>query len=202
MNLFTYQDKKYKDFQSKLVVSKYPMIGIRLPVLRKLAKDISIEYFSCPLFFQYYEELILYGIVICKISNPINRLKKILEYIEYIDCWSICDYFCASASFVKKDKKYYFPFLCNLLYSEKEFHIRFSLVMFLKYYRDEETVDKILDEILKINVNAYYEKMALAWMLCEYYYLYPRKISSVIDKFDKEVIKMFNSKVKDSKKKL
>jgi len=43
MDLTIYQDIKYRDFQKKLTVSSYPMIGVRIPILRKLAKKIDYE---------------------------------------------------------------------------------------------------------------------------------------------------------------
>jgi len=34
------QDLKYKEFHSKLTFTKYEIIGIRVPLLRKIAKEI------------------------------------------------------------------------------------------------------------------------------------------------------------------
>ncbi|MDE7389713.1 MAG: hypothetical protein K2M82_02055, partial [Lachnospiraceae bacterium] len=63
-------DEKYRDFHSKLipdVVSKQEVMGIRLPVLRKLAKEIAkgdCEGYLSVSGTAYYEEPMLRGFVI------------------------------------------------------------------------------------------------------------------------------------------
>ena len=60
--LFALQDLKYRDFHSKLMpnISKENVIGIRVPVLRKFAKnfakDPQLQDFLQELPHQYYEE--------------------------------------------------------------------------------------------------------------------------------------------------
>ena len=48
--LLKLEDKEYKSFTSKLTKTNYPVIGVRIPLINKLAKDISensyIEYFK------------------------------------------------------------------------------------------------------------------------------------------------------------
>ena len=39
--LFDLQDLKYRDFHSKLCPGVHNMIGVRIPLLRKLAKDLN-----------------------------------------------------------------------------------------------------------------------------------------------------------------
>ena len=43
--LFALQDKEYRDFQSKLVpgIDRETIIGIRIPVMRKLARSYAKE---------------------------------------------------------------------------------------------------------------------------------------------------------------
>ena len=43
MNLNKCQDKEYQKFTSKLCSTKYPIIGVRLPTLRLLAKDLNMN---------------------------------------------------------------------------------------------------------------------------------------------------------------
>ncbi len=62
----------YKDFQSKLVFTKYEMLGIRIPILRRIAKEISKTDFSS--YFnlcqdKYYEEVMIEGFVIASIKD-------------------------------------------------------------------------------------------------------------------------------------
>jgi len=64
------QDFKYKEFHSRLTFTKYEIIGIRVPILRKIAKEISKEN---PIKFlnnvgnKYYEEVFIEGLVIANL---------------------------------------------------------------------------------------------------------------------------------------
>ena len=66
--LLSLEDKKYKDFNKSIVLnSKYEMIGIRLPIMRDLAKKIgktNIEEFLNVIGNTYYEEVMVQGLVI------------------------------------------------------------------------------------------------------------------------------------------
>ena len=63
--LFEIRDIKYRDFHSKLGVGNN-VIGIRTPILKNIAKDISkgiIKEFLVLLREDYYEEVTLYGLI-------------------------------------------------------------------------------------------------------------------------------------------
>ena len=48
-DLFSLEDKEYRDFNSKLIpnIPKENVIGIRVPVLRKYAKEIKSSKYVC-----------------------------------------------------------------------------------------------------------------------------------------------------------
>lgn len=198
MNLYDYQDLKYREFQRKLIVSRYPLIGVRIPQLRKLSKLYNVELFKEAFKLETYEEVMLYGMVIGKEKDNSKRVTLIEEYLEYIDCWSICDSFCSNLTFIKKAKDEYFSWLLTFLQHEKEFYVRFSLVCFLRYYKEEKYIEEIVSKLKDIKIKAYYVDMAIAWMLCEFYIVSEKRISNIIDTLDEDVQKMFNRKVKDS----
>ena len=51
------------------------------------------------------------------------------------------------------------------LSSEREFDVRFALVMLTGYYIDEEYIDRVLEISKNIKHEGYYAKMANAWLL-------------------------------------
>ena len=62
------KEEKYKEFHEGLVLnSKYQMLGIRLPLMRNIAKEISktniIEFLNTSKD-NYYEEVMIQGLVI------------------------------------------------------------------------------------------------------------------------------------------
>ena len=71
--LISMQDEKYREFHSSLVLnSKYEMIGIRLPIMRDIAKKIlqsNIEEFLKYAQDNYYEEVMIQGLVISHIKD-------------------------------------------------------------------------------------------------------------------------------------
>lgn len=106
------QDLKYKEFHSSLVLnSKYKMIGIRVPIMRDIAKKIAKgnieEFLECAQDI-YYEEVMIQGLVISHIKDEKLFYINFKEYINKIDNWAICDSFCSSIKIVRKYEEKYF----------------------------------------------------------------------------------------------
>ena len=198
MILEDYKDLKYKEFTMKITSSKYPILGIRIPVLRKLAKKISYEEFIKESNLATYEEVMLLGMLIPKIKDEEKRLQTIKNYIKYIDCWSLCDTFCSNLKFIKKDLDKYYSFIVDYLSKSKTYYIRFGLVMLLKYAKEDRFWDDILNKLLLITNNDYYVQMAMAWLLSEMAVYNKTKIISYAESINPVVKKMLYQKMKDS----
>lgn len=169
--LFELADPKYKEFHERLCPGTENIIGVRVPVLRKYAQELfkekdwkqTIEEIDN----EYYEEIMLQGMLIgqAKKEDIKTILKYVEKYVPKIDNWAICDVFCAGLKITKKYKKEMWKFIQKYLKSDKEFKIRFAVVMILDYYIDEEYLKedfKIFDDIKH---EGYYVKMAVAWAI-------------------------------------
>lgn len=169
--LLELSDPKYKEFHGGLCPGTENIIGVRVPVLRKYAQELfkekdwkqTIEEIDDG----YYEEIMLQGMLIGQAKNEdINTiLKHVEKYVPKIDNWAICDVFCAGLKITKKYRKEMWSFIQKYLKSDKEFEIRFAVVMILDYYIDEEYLKedfKIFDDIKH---EGYYVKMAVAWAI-------------------------------------
>ena len=198
MNLYEYQDLKYREFNQKIVNTKYPMIGVRIPILRQLAKNITYEEFIKESSLNTYEEVMLLGMLIPKIKDEAKRIKAIKDYIKYIDCWSLCDTFCSNLKFIKKDLDKYYSFIISYLSKSKIYYIRFGLVMLLKYVQEDKYWDDILNRILLITNNDYYVQMATAWLLSEMAVYNKERILLYAKKLNPMIKKMLYQKMKDS----
>ena len=99
-SLIEQKDEEYKNFHSSLVLnSKYEMIGIRVPDMRKLAKEISktnIEEFLKVAQDKYYEEVMLQGLAISHLKDEKLFGKYFKKHINKIDNWALCDTFCSA----------------------------------------------------------------------------------------------------------
>ena len=106
--LFSLQDKKYKDFHSSLCPGTDNIIGVRTPVLRtlakKLSKEINVDNYLTEACDDYYEEVMLQALVIGYIKVDIERrFEYMKKFIPKIYNWAVCDIFCSSLKFTKKN---------------------------------------------------------------------------------------------------
>ncbi len=168
-DLLNLQNKKYKEFHSSLCPGIKNIIGIKIPILRNYAKKLAKqENFKEYIFFdktKYYEEVMLQGILIGLVKN--SDIKEMLNmikiFIPKIDNWAVCDVFCAGLKNVNKNKEIFWNFIQEYVKSEKEFELRFVIVMMLCHFIDNEYTDKVLSTLDKIKHSGYYVKMAIAW---------------------------------------
>ena len=167
--LFEMQDVKYKEFHSTLSPNVDNIIGVRVPKLREYAKELcrnnKIE--DIKIGDKYQEELMLQGMIIgFQTREPIEKtISQMEKYIPKINSWAVCDIFCTGLKITKKYPEEIFKTIKKYLKSKKEFEIRFSIVMLLDFYINDEYIDKVLEILGKIKSDKYYVQMANAWAI-------------------------------------
>lgn len=169
-DLINLQDKKYKEFHSGLCPGTDNMIGIRVPILRNYAKELLKQYEFKDLIEnideEYYEEIMLQGMLIGLAKKDFYTIiKEIENFIPKIDNWAVCDVFCAGLKITKKNKEKMWDFIKLYLKSDKEFEIRFGVVMLLDYYIEEKYLNQIFKMFNEIKSTDYYVQMAIAWAI-------------------------------------
>lgn len=169
--LISLADEKYKKFHSNLCPGTENILGVRVPVLRNYAKELSnkysIDYLLNEIDEEYYEEIMLKGMLI-GLNKKIEwkELEKyIKEFVPKINNWAICDVFCAGLKITKKYKKEMFELINEYLASKREFELRFAIVMILDYYIEKEYLEKDFNIFNQIKSDKYYVKMAVAWAI-------------------------------------
>lgn len=167
--LFRLQDKKYQQFHSNLCPGEDNIIGVRVPVLRKFAKELFGKYSFAELFDSigrdYYEEIMINGMLIGFLKDIDEVIKYSKLYIPLIGNWAICDTFCAGLKITKKNKQKMREFILGYLNSSLEFEVRFLLVMILDYYIEEEYLEDNFKIFDSIKLDDYYVSMALSWTI-------------------------------------
>lgn len=167
--LFELSDDKFKTFHSRLCPNTDNIIGVRLPLLRQLAKEIAKgdwRNFLSNSKEEYYEEILINGLVIAYAKCDVEeRLNYIESFVPKIDDWAICDSFCNTLKFVNKNKEIMWEFIQSYLKSYNEFEIRFAVVIILNYYITEDYIDLVLKTLDNIKHDGYYVKMAVAWAI-------------------------------------
>lgn len=161
--LFKEQDLRYREFHSKLVpnIDKKKIIGVRLPLLRKIAKQAFRE--NADNMLEYYEEIMVYGLTLSmKKCSAIEHIEDLKSFIPLIDNWAVCDTCVSSFKFTNKYKEEIYPFVLSYI-NKSEYETRFAVVMLMCYYLDGEHIDEVLEILKGIKREEYYVNMAVAW---------------------------------------
>lgn len=170
----------YRDFSAALVPGCKNMLGVRLPVLRRLAAQLgrqNCQEFLCAPEEQYFEETMLKGMVIATQPMPLaQRLRLTAGFIPHITSWSVCDSFCNSFRPLPQEKEPLWEFLRPYAAAKEEFAVRFAAVMTLNHYLHKEYLPRALALFESANTGAgYYAAMGVAWAVSMAYVQYPEQ---------------------------
>lgn len=163
------KDEGYKAFQSKLLPGIDNILGLRGPIAKQIAKKYANtnigDAFLKDLPHSCYDENLVHGYMLGFLKADANILKsRIVDFLPYVDNWAVCDSMvCGMKSFFKNiDSVAELVFSC--LKSDKTYTVRFGIVSLLSYYVNDNYIERILQEALKIKSDEYYVKMAVAWL--------------------------------------
>ena len=165
--LIEMRDEKYRDFTSPLIpnVSKENIIGVRLPNIKKLAKELykSGEYtsFINVLPHTYFEEYHLHSYILSEFKEIDVFIKEVERLLPYIDNWSVCDSLRPKCFEKNKDKV--LSHIKNWLKSEHIYTQRFAIEMLMVHYLNEDFKVEYLELVSNVNAENYYLKMMVAW---------------------------------------
>ena len=165
--LMDMQDIKYRDFTSPLIpnVAKENMIGVRLPYVKKLAKELykSEEYkdFINMLPHTYFEEYHLHSYILSEIKDFDAFVYEIEKFLPYIDNWSVCDSL-RPRCFVKNKEKALI-YIKTWLESNHTYTKRFAIEMLMVHYLGDDFAPEYLELVSKVQGEDYYLKMMVAW---------------------------------------
>ena len=165
--LFEQQDLKYKDFTSAIMPGSRPVIGVRLPILRKMAKEIAKgdwRTFINVAPEDYFEEVQLKGFAMAYAKASYEEILPFIEnHIPKINDWSLCDSFCTSLKIIEKHREEFLQFLLPYAKVDDEFKQRVVAVMLMDYYLTDDYIEQTLRILDGLKNEKYYCKMAVAW---------------------------------------
>ncbi len=106
-----------------------------------------------------YEETVVWGLMINYVKVPLDRrLELVRRYVPYMDNWAVCDLFDSAAKWVKRERKnnsvVLWDLLCGYFASEREFEVRFAVVMAMSYFIDEEWLPEIFRQFDRLDFGA------------------------------------------------
>ena len=174
-----------------------------------------------------YEETVIWGYLInlekCSLDE---RLAMLGRYVPVLDNWAVCDSYCAHAKWMlRADKEALWAFLQPWFRSEREFEVRFAVVVAMCYFLGEEWLDKVFERInsldfdrIKSNYKTvkgkpkvaqqgtvqgaepYYVRMGVAWLLATALAKFPDQTRAFVrsSNLPADVIKLYIRKARES----
>lgn len=184
-------EEKYREFNRSLIPGDTaPMIGVRMPKLREIAKKIARE---CPEAYLkeireaeqrkdlWHEEYLLHGMVIGYLKCTVEERMRLLdEFVPHIRNWAVCDCSCMTYKFMKKETDVWFPYLLKFLQTGEEYQIRFAVVAMLDHFVTEAYIGQILEQAGRIRHDGYYVKMAVAWAVSVCFVKFPEQTKAFL----------------------
>lgn len=160
----------YAQFSAKLIPDPPPILGVRLPRLRTMAKELARDLPRDDGLWQalegpYLEQAMLHGMLIgaAKLSDQ-ERQRRLEGFLPRVTNWSICDSTAASCKWMAKTPDFWLPWLEALARSDEEFTARFALVCLLDHYTGTPEGRRItLDACSAALCPALYTRLGIAW---------------------------------------
>jgi len=166
--LLSNQDIKYRNFTFPLIpnVDEKTFIGVRLPVIKKYAKDLPeidrLEFLK-GLPHQYHEENILHAFILSNMKDYNMFLNYVNDFLPYVSNWSVCDTIC------NKNLVKYRPELIKEIYkwlkSDELYRVRYAVKCLMNYYLGEDFKEEHLLKVKEVKLDDYYVEMMIAWYL-------------------------------------
>lgn len=167
--LWARRDEKFLRFHQSLVPGTENLIGIPIPQLRALAKDIAkgdAESYLAVARTDTYEETLLQGLVIGYLRLGEEAFFQLVaSFVPKIDNWAVCDSVCAGLKRIVRFEAKGFDWLQGYLFSQQEFEVRFAVVMLMDHYLTPAYGQRVLALLPQVSHDGYYVKMAVAWAL-------------------------------------
>lgn len=195
-----------KKFQESIIPGSKKILGVRVPDLRILAKEIAKDDYKKFLDTnkrETWEDDMLCAMVIGYAKDDINEILKELEkFIPTVQDWAVNDALCQTFKIAKKYPKEVYKFLMKYKKSKDEFTVRVVIVMLLSHFMTDEYIDDVINVLNNIYAKDYYAQMALAWGVCEIAIKFPDKcyeyMTSKDNKLDNFTYNKAISKMQDS----
>ncbi|MBQ3027675.1 MAG: DNA alkylation repair protein [Lachnospiraceae bacterium] len=177
-------DEKLANFSSGLNPGCKPMLGVRLPELRKIAKEIAKEDYRdflehCPDTYFEYETLQAYVLGYAK-----DDIETILSYadrfVPKIKDWSVNDSFCQNFTVARKYRERVYDWLMGYAKKEEEFSQRVVAVLLMSHFLVPEYIDRVLAVMDTLQYDGYYTKMGVAWCVATAYAKFPKETAAYL----------------------
>lgn len=162
-------NETYAAFNQRIVNTKMPVIGVRVPDLRRLARGLAPDMGAADISElltarnESFDYVLLCGLLIthARIDDQ-TAIDLVKQYLPCVDSWAHID------TFVEKKRRFagevWRDFALECLQSEAEFTVRYGVISLMTNFLDEAHIDQVFAALRNVKHDGYYVKMALAWL--------------------------------------
>ena len=183
-------NESYAAFNKRIVNTKMPVIGVRVPDLRRLARrlapDMGVADISKLLTArnESFDYVLLCGLLITHARlDDQTAIDLTKQYLPHVDSWAHIDIF------VEKKRRFageaWWDFALECLQSEAEFTVRYGVISLMTNFLDEAHIDQVFAALRNVKHDGYYVKMALAWLYA----------TAAVNFFEKTLAELENSQI-------
>ena len=162
-------NESYAAFNQRIVNTKMPVIGVRVPDLRRLARELAPDMSAADISKlltaqnESFDYVLLCGLLITHVRiDDQTAIDLTKQYLLHVDSWAHIDVF------VEKKRRFaseaWWDFALECLQSEAEFTVRYGVVSLMTNFLDEAQIDRVFAALRNVKHDGYYVKMALAWL--------------------------------------
>ena len=193
-----YRDERTRIFNERISNDPvYPFAGMRIPMLRKLAKGLDPDTIEI----RFHEDVTLRGLAIASMKAPLAvKLEKLDKLLPLITAWDHTDVIASSLKPGKGEKDEALAYFLQLLKDERVFPCRLAIVYLMSHRKDYADQDMLLSSITDADNSEYYISMAVAWALSFFYIDSKERALPYFDKVTEQTRKRAWQKVHDSRR--
>ena len=162
-------NESYAVFNHRIVNTKMPVIGVRVPDLRRLARKLAPNMSAADISKlltaknESFEYVLLCGLLITHARlDDQTMIDLAKQYLPHVDSWAHIDIF------VEKKRRFagevWWDFALECLQNEDEFTVRYGVISLMTNFLDEAHIDQVFAALRNVKHDGYYVKMALAWL--------------------------------------
>lgn len=159
-------DPDYRDFTVKLTPSLNPktVVGVRTPMLRKIAASLSSEEASAfmkSLPHELYEENNVHGYLIEKIKDYDACISALDEFLPHVDNWATCD--TCTPKVLKKQPLHTKEKAYDWIADGRTYIVRYGIKTLMTFFQDDLFLPEYADKVASVKSDEYYVNMMIAW---------------------------------------
>ena len=232
------EDERYRKGHLRVInaLADTEIMGVHIPELKKVAKDLSRRSDAVDLLVSFeqefhkgslcFEEKIVWGLLINALNaSEEQKYAYLRAFVPAMDNWAVCDTICCNIKWIK-DKNALWEFLQQYFDSDREFDVRFAVVMSMIFFLDAESFPKVTSKLDSLDFSSihsefmspkeakhaeqvrgvakgerpYYVRMAVAWLLATGLAKIPEMTRAYVNscRLPEDVIRLYKRKARES----